>query len=400
MIGLIFGIPIINGNIVNVINPNTNNFLDSVNAIDCRINDCNFTVDTQCQNGACDELPLSPELETILISYNEFLETQTIQAEPITSDDSIIEQVLDELTFYETVQTFSVTRILTDTLTGEISEESVSDIQLISNSFITFENDFADITQSNVSYRLEINSESDITNGRVVLEFLDDGVKFDEQTISLKESPKNGKITKLTKSWSPSTVLGTTENKIHNVEIKILELFFHNEQGKYFLQDETIVHGMKLDKNSNKIIKQDEIGNTIKIYPTDDLLTINSDGSGVAGKGSCYSSTKGNCNRWAYTFSVTAPAPPVGAITVTDSNGVVVASSNSFAGSGSPINHQRDSGTYQTAPHATLLSVQIQRDSIYHVHVGTPNNVDFDIKTPVSQKNYVFGCNSGGCNFP
>jgi len=107
------------------------------------------------------------------------------------------------------------------------------------------------------------------------------------------------------------------------------------------------------------------------IFPADNRLSISS-----------ISSIKQESNG----NYVGLPRPAVGAITVTDSSGFVIAGSPIFSGS-----HLYDPNAFPQAPLA-LIDTNLIRDEKYTVTISDPTPITFTVESPLSQTNFDYSC--------
>jgi hypothetical protein len=294
------------------------------------------------------------------------------------SNDSILQQTLDNAdltTFFDVV----ISRQLDETVTP-ISELSLSE----SLSFITVENEFDDITDMNLSYIFEMN---DVEFGSIIVEVLVNDNVVDEQNIDFTTD-----IVKTEPIKVNDLVDSNGENKI---ELRIKKLFIRSDN-PYFLPLPVNIHSITLDNQPNQIIITSEIGESIKVYPEDNKLKIFQSASDIVyRKGVCQSSSGGSCYRYSYALASASPSPDVGAITVLDSTGNVIESSN-FTPRGVTktwINY------IETLVPTKIIDLDLQRNSQYTIKIGSPNNVEYIIDSPKSQKNFVLDCTFYGCNW-
>lgn len=276
------------------------------------------------------------------------------------------------------------------------SEKVVSDIDLFTNSFITVDDEFEDITDSTISYKVDIDSDS-VKEGIAVFNIrINDDIRR-TYTIDLTSDDE---FLPTTLPSSVSSILANQRDGITKVTTELSELSFVTPGGNYKITEPVIINEISFEKQSVKILVSDEQGFPIKIYPIDDTLTISGVGSDYTyGKAQCYSSTKGICNRWNVPLLSYSPAPEIGSVKIYDSSGNLYAES-SVTSSGGRIIGIDWPKTYYVVASTTSISVDLQRNTEYRITVGSPQNADFIIKTPIEKTSYSYSCSVHGCNFP
>lgn len=276
------------------------------------------------------------------------------------------------------------------------SEKVVSDIDLFTNSFITVDDEFEDITDSTISYKVDIDSDS-VKEGIAVFNIrINDDIRR-TYTIDLTSDDE---FLPTTLPSSVSSILANQRDGITKVTTELSELSFVTPGGNYKITEPVIINEISFEKQSVKILVSDEQGFPIKIYPIDDTLTISGAGSDYKyGYAECYSSTKGICNRWNVPLLSYSPAPEIGSVKIYDSSGNLYAES-SVTSSGGRIIGIDWPKTYYVVASTTSISVDLQRNTEYRITVGSPQNADFIIKTPIEKTSYSYSCSVHGCNFP
>ena len=276
------------------------------------------------------------------------------------------------------------------------SEKVVSDIDLFTNSFITVDDEFEDITDSTISYKVDIDSDS-VKEGIAVFNIrINDDIRR-TYTIDLTSDDE---FLPTTLPSSVSSILANQRDGITKVTTELSELSFVTPGGNYKITEPVIINEISFEKQSVKILVSDEQGFPIKIYPIDDTLTISGAGSDYTyGYAECYSSTKGICNRWNVPLLSYSPAPEIGSVKIYDSSGNLYAES-SVTSSGGRIIGIDWPKTYYVVASTTSISVDLQRNTEYRITVGSPQNADFIIKTPIEKTSYSYSCSVHGCNFP
>ena len=354
-------------------------------------------------------IPSIPQYATVEIVENQsgIYDTEydalfSVTPELPESNDSFLVNLLDQTD--STAMTIDITRILGEQ-TSLISQVALEK----SLSFITEENDFKDLTDTNLSYSFSIKTQDSIQYCSTLVEILINGEHFNEKRYDLK-SIKNDVHT------DTNTIRSlTTNDGIIKIELKIKELYIRTESSLYSLSEPIIIHSLILEKDSNQILYKSEDGKITKLYPNDDKIQFYSEASDVKSGGGCAESNFGVClvfkHPTIYSFN---PRPSMGVITITDELNNVVIESLFFAESsikqtvgitppstgGSCGGECFDSYIAEVMLSEKILDFDLQRNSKYHIHIGSPNNIDFEIITPKSQKNYVFSCSAHGCNFP
>ena len=199
---------------------------------------------------------------------------------------------------------------------------------------------------------------------------------------------------------SVSSILANQRDGITKVTTELSELSFVTPGGNYKITEPVIINEISFEKQSVKILVSDEQGFPIKIYPIDDTLTISGVGSDYTyGYAECYSSTKGICNRWNVPLLSYSPAPEIGPVKIYDSSGNLYAESSVTSSGGRVIGVDWPK-TYFVVASTTSISVDLQRNTEYRITVGSPQNADFIIKTPIEKTSYSYSCSVHGCNFP
>jgi len=130
--------------------------------------------------------------------------------------------------------------------------------------------------------------------------------------------------------------------------------------------------------NSADAIIFENIDGTIQILqPTDNSLKIVASNQGVkvtsCGGFACLSGT---------------PHPAMGRVQVFDSNGLVLAGSQAVSAGET----RASTCCWSVSSSQVLVDIMISRDATYRIVIGEPTPFDFTFTTPISQKNYEFSC--------
>lgn len=323
------------------------------------------------------------------------------------SNNSVIVNALDNINVKNTVRVVIQRTIGNDT-------KDISNLELektLTFSFITTDSSFDDLTSKSLSYSFIIDMDKKLSLGSFLLEIYGNDQLINSKKYSIPLNPVDGKIIVNTDKLLIGDLIKNIPDGKVDIKLIVKEFYVRNDVGLYSLLTTSSLHAVSVDKDSNRVIYKNESGQSVKIYPTDDKLQIFSSPSDVSYPGgSCVSSTKGSCNRWAYGAPSFTPMPAVGVITIKDSLKNVIFTSNAFPGSSSLVStcvkteiwygQEICVSTGSSPLPIKILDLDIQRDSQYFVTIGSPTNVNFWFHTPKSQANYSFNIDAYGNNFP
>src|SRR3990167_2648160 len=184
------------------------------------------------------------------------------------SNDSTLVQLLDEAEIIN-VSDITISRVLGS------SETDVSKLVLSKTlDFITAENEFVDLSQTNLSYSFSLKENNKIDYGSMLVEVLVNDKKFSEKRYDFSGNPVNGILKKSTDSISIQSLLYSSPDGIVKIELNVKEFYFRNDKGLYSLLSPVKIHSISLEKDSNQILYQSEEGKVVKVYPVDDTLRI------------------------------------------------------------------------------------------------------------------------------
>lgn len=218
-----------------------------------------------------------------------------------------------------------------------------------------------------------------------------------------------------------NTLSGTIRNDIKDLglpfgtsEIKVIlkDIVIDADGDKFTLDTETLLYKASFNKNESHSIIQNESGEFVKVWATDNNLIIR------ANHGTT-SAVYWQHQQWVG-FSIPMMGAELRNMKVYDKDGVLIASSSQHIASCNRVANSAYSGCITTSFIGTPIEVKLQRNSTYKVSFDTyligkfQNHYDFTINTPKTQKDYVFSCaynlsynqksntNYSGldCNFP
>jgi hypothetical protein len=177
------------------------------------------------------------------------------------------------------------------------------------------------------------------------------------------------------------------------IEFKLVDLQINSEAQDYAIGN-TVIFTMEIATDVDEIIIEDEQGELIRVYPTDDRFIIRSSTITVRG-GICYSldfakwsaAVPGNfgrlwteppvklqdiCGRAVTAVTAgTAPAPPV--------SGIILFRNGEFLKS------------VAGATNGVVFDELLTRNTNYTITIADPS-ITFDFTTPKSQRNYDYKC--------
>lgn len=306
------------------------------------------------------------------------------------SNDSLLLRVLDESQILPPVVTIDIKRTLGDDV------KSISQLTLTKYlSFITEDNILLDLTDKSLS--LSFQNQQKIEYGSALVEIIANGKSLGESRYDLKSSVVGKEIT-ISKNKIESLLINQPDGLV-KIEINIKELYIRTEAGLFSLPQNIIIYSISLQKDSYQLLYKTENGSVVKMYPKDGILRIGAYIRGVVWYKQCVS-----CEITGHSAGI--PTPHVGVVTVTDSLGNIVYTSEKYIG-GQYYTHTGWKDGQATGFHGLTVAEfsQLQRNSVYHIHIDdgagdSYNDIDFDIITPKSQRNYNFGCYDTGCDFP
>lgn len=364
------------------------------------------SIDQEQLKKASDVLGVSTE--EVLANYNQQLIIQNIfdgKPEP----DFTIEEVdfyFDEQNIFKDNSTNSFSAkelVLTRTLTYDDGTQNIDTIKpsflnTVSLDFIAVKDDIRPIANGKINYQLslDVTKEISIADGEFSIFFDQGNVKLIVKKLT-NADVKNGKLIIFDQTLELNNLIATSSPGLHKLELRLDKFFIiYADNSREYANPNQILHTVEFEKNLDKTIKKDEYGNYVKVFDFDVPITVSASAQSVK-VSYCLSGCRGGGCCSSYSDTGVVPAPPLGAVSITDlsTNKIVAHAPASPGGScyGS-FGYTLLSGSLTSCRYSeggSSLAFNAQRGQSYRIDVTDPLK-SWVINVPESGGAYHYSC--------
>lgn len=249
----------------------------------------------------------------------------------------------------------------------------------------------------NLILSVDVEKEIEKTEGEFTVFFgSDKKIIKTIQSTHLQSDVINKKLTLFNEVIDIKSLMLSKSEGIYPLELRLEKLFIiFKDNSREFVNPLQVLYTINFEKNLAKSIIKDEVNGFVKVYDFDVPITISANAQSVTSL-FCLSSYRGGGCASTYSQTAIIPAPSLGIVTITDSNGLTVATKPSM-GAGYCTQTQSYalvqglSNCLAVAGGGGSLTFNAQRGQSYKISVSDPSK-SWTVNIPESGGSFSYSC--------